>query len=646
MGGHRRRHDYHTHTSNPYNSISRRNLSASPLHGFRDFQPVVSSSLERNPCRAAWNYSTVNFYANRTTEKQKINLLILNGQPPSSKESTQLRLLPTTGNLRNVNFPNFSGTLERRVLMTDNTQQRCLENNNCISQYGSSFRSSLCIDKGRLLNRNHYQTRTSCLEDLKIIQSYLPNTNRITIRHFAKNSKDSGGEGKAGSWRDFNGRMKGFPLSSEFMAALGICVAFTTIVSLPTIVSSMKKSDNQYDELEVEDAIHHQMVAVSKELEPELRKFLNIVLDKGDDNGKRRIIGNTAEIIVDVLNSEALQNAIASLVSRVIATQQFQTACQKLIKALWDDLIHDPETTAQVVQLLNTAIHDENIKRSFKELIIGLLKDKEIYNELTGMVVLLAEENEVLDATRSLLTESAHNALNDPEILDHSMDFAADVVGDDLVQRTSGMALRNTVTYAVSPSLSTFLSIFGGCLVLFSVSAIGNARASAREGREIDIAASVVARNVGTIVLNALTKILTFPRRVVAVSFYAIIGVMAHPLKWIGNTMASIATTTRLHDTIDRTFRTILSPVQLLFHPSVAGIEVISLLRRVGTILQSATGGILGFSARLGKNCANFLWGITNKLKAAHSGPKLVDLRCAILQVIFTLRTFFTGYFG
>lgn len=50
--------------------------------------------------------------------------------------------------------------------------------------------------------------------------------------------------------------------------------------------------------------------------------------------------------------------------------------------------------------------------------------------------------------------ESAHNALNDPEILDHSMEFATDVVGDDIVQQTSGEALRNTVTYAVGPGVS------------------------------------------------------------------------------------------------------------------------------------------------------------------------------------------------
>lgn len=63
-------------------------------------------------------------------------------------------------------------------------------------------------------------------------------------------------------------------------------------------------------------------------------------------------------------------------------------------------------------------------------------------------------KKKVLDASRAHLTESDHKALNDSEILDHSMEFTTDVVGDDVVQRTSGEALRNTVTYAVRPSFS------------------------------------------------------------------------------------------------------------------------------------------------------------------------------------------------
>lgn len=61
---------------------------------------------------------------------------------------------------------------------------------------------------------------------------------------------------------------------------------------------------------------------------------------------------------------------------------------------------------------------------------------------------------QVQTATKDLLVESAHNALNDPDILDHSMEFATEVVGDDVVQRTAGEALYNTLSYAVRPALS------------------------------------------------------------------------------------------------------------------------------------------------------------------------------------------------
>jgi hypothetical protein len=40
------------------------------------------------------------------------------------------------------------------------------------------------------------------------------------------------------------------------------------------------------------------------------------------------------------------------------------------------------------------------------------------------------------------------------------MEFATDVVGDDVVQRTSGEALRNTVTYAVRPGVSVGMFSF------------------------------------------------------------------------------------------------------------------------------------------------------------------------------------------
>ncbi len=265
------------------------------------------------------------------------------------------------------------------------------------------------------------------------------NNKKIPIQTSAKVTEASGGEG-------FDGTM---------VAAVLVSTALAAYIISPENLEKMRSSTNEYNEVEVEDDIYNRIKDVSDEVRGEItRKILGKELAEMME-AEHKTAGNTADVVADVLNSDALQNAIASLITRVVSSDQFQSACQTLLKNLWSDLVNDPETLAQIVALLNTAIKDEKIKKSFKELVLGLLQDEEVYNELTGLVVKLGEDKEVLDATKELLTESAHQALNDPEILDHSMEFATDIVGDNVIQRTSGEALRNTVTYAVRPSLST-----------------------------------------------------------------------------------------------------------------------------------------------------------------------------------------------
>lgn len=153
----------------------------------------------------------------------------------------------------------------------------------------------------------------------------------------------------------------------------------------------MRASNNQYNDIEIEDAIRKQMERVHKEMSG------NMGIEDGDDEDDEmyKSAGNTVDVIADVLNSEALQNAIASLIAGVMDSSQFQNASKKLLKNLWDDLVNDPETTAQVVQLLNNAIQNDQIKHSFKKLVMEILEDDEVYNKLTGLVVQLGEEKEV-----------------------------------------------------------------------------------------------------------------------------------------------------------------------------------------------------------------------------------------------------------
>lgn len=326
--------------------------------------------------------------------------------------------------------------------------------------------------------------------------------------------------------------------TGDLVSMYGIFGLILLIVFSPFIVNQMRKSENMYEEIETDDPVAHAEKIYRREMmEAQLaERVLGNLIGEGDDSagtGRPRSIDTTVDMIADVLNSESLQSALASLITRVLDSEQFQKACQTLLKNLWNDLVNDPETTAQVVQLLQNAIQNKDIQRSVKKLVMQIIDDKEVYDELTRLLVRLGQEKEVLAATQSLLTESAHNALNDPEILDHSMEFATDVVGDDIVQRTSGEALRNTVTYAVRPGLSTFLSLVGVGLLLFGLSALANARATEHESAIVEKALTTVMRNIQGTTVEGMGVLLSLPGRLLSACLSALSSIATFPLKLI-----------------------------------------------------------------------------------------------------------------
>lgn len=206
----------------------------------------------------------------------------------------------------------------------------------------------------------------------------------------------------------------------------------------------MRKSDSTYDEdFDGEDPI------------VDMTKIMTEEFGLGTDSPFLKSVGGGVDgIVADLLNSPRIQQAVTDLVTKVLSSPEFKRATQVLLKELWKDLVEDPETLAQVIHLLQNVIQDEHIKEAAVQLVMEVFNDKEVLDELVSLLQRLGKEKEVLEATQALLVESAHNALNDPEILDHSMEFATDVVGDDVVQQTAGEALYNTFSYAVRPTLS------------------------------------------------------------------------------------------------------------------------------------------------------------------------------------------------
>ena len=179
----------------------------------------------------------------------------------------------------------------------------------------------------------------------------------------------------------------------DLVSVYAIVLLIVLIIVSPYVIEQMKQADRTEDsDIDEYDPVAHAEKIVRYEL------FGNEHKEKEQREETKeglRSVGNTVDMAADVLKSKALQEAIASLITRVLESVQFQEACQTLLKNLWNDLVNDPETTAQVVQLLNNAIQNKEIQRSVRRLVLQLIQDKEVYDELTRLLVRLGQEEEV-----------------------------------------------------------------------------------------------------------------------------------------------------------------------------------------------------------------------------------------------------------
>lgn len=91
------------------------------------------------------------------------------------------------------------------------------------------------------------------------------------------------------------------------------------------------------------------------------------------------------------------------------------------------------------------------------------------------------------------------------------MEFATDVLGDDIVQRTAGEALRNTVGHAVRPASTVVFTTFGLVLLMSSILAVGYARSTEQEVHLFEIAAKSFANNASL----GIQRILSWPGQMV-----------------------------------------------------------------------------------------------------------------------------------
>mmetsp|Transcript_34002 Transcript_34002/g.71575 ORF Transcript_34002/g.71575 Transcript_34002/m.71575 type:complete len:479 (+) Transcript_34002:91-1527(+) len=449
----------------------------------RSTTPASRRFLSRRCIGSSSSFNSIPLCALQLQPRQNIVQVHGCSTMPSASAVAVVRSLHEPNHYRRSHRTFLSSTVNSSIILPSVSTPHYpgnLQNNNAwLRRNSSAAMCGLGLGSTRWLSSNSFKHSPPNAR-ISTLESFLRDKNKLThspiIRHFASNSKKAKGTSSEpnNKFADYSTMKTLKELHNYVKTHLSMDIWTINILLLafiigPAVWNSMKNSTHTDDDIPVDDPVEHSvkilMDSIRNTNQPGETQSSSSSSSSFNVNKKVSITSpeeDAKRILTDLLASENIRTTASRIASSVIQSPPFQNACVVLVKNIWSDLANDPETTAQLTTLVTTVLQNEKMYAAVKALVLQLVNDEEVYRELTKLVVKVGGEQEVLDATQKLLTESAHKTLNDPNVLDHSMEFATEVVGDDVVQRTGGEALRNTVGYAVqlSGSVGQYVSSF------------------------------------------------------------------------------------------------------------------------------------------------------------------------------------------
>ena len=284
-------------------------------------------------------------------------------------------------------------------------------------------------------------------------------------------------------------------MSTELQTGLLVSVLGTLLVAMPRGIVYFKEHYAQNNESFINSNlpdVYEDIDFIDDEMLSGLstRVILDYIFEneprnKDDDN----VLHRASAFLSKVIYNDKTEAALKSLVVSVLKSEEMIKEIRALAASLFQELIVDQRTKDQVVELVKEVVAQESVKKAVTELIIDLLRDDEIFEKFLDLISRIFGDESVKESVRILLTNAAHETLIDEGIVQHTKEFAASLVADSTIQRTSGDALWNTIGYSLSPSEgTTIVLVFVGVLSLalgFFALTMSNASVSLPETSQV-----------------------------------------------------------------------------------------------------------------------------------------------------------------
>jgi hypothetical protein len=164
-----------------------------------------------------------------------------------------------------------------------------------------------------------------------------------------------------------------------------------------------------------------------------------------DEEIRKTASVTAGDLLHQLLGDKPLQARATKFVGELVSDPETVASLQKVLLRL----LADPSTRSQLVQLL---AHPETAS-AIQSLLMWAIREPTTMAALGDLVGHLVEDEKVQLRVQQSLTTVLHRTLDDQELRSHASQTLAAVLADDALQKRTGDALWNAVTWSVTPKM-------------------------------------------------------------------------------------------------------------------------------------------------------------------------------------------------
>ena len=218
--------------------------------------------------------------------------------------------------------------------------------------------------------------------------------------------------------------------------------------------------------------------AVTTQVELLAKAVVTTVLNDG------QVLQKATEFVTALSADPGTQQALVQLLLVALRHKDTQQELYRLSQLIVGNVLSNPQTTQQVVQLLQHVLADPATQDNVIVLLQHLMANETTRVALGQLTSATLQTEEVQQQVNDVAANAVHYTLNDPAVFEHATQFVSGVLSEKDVQKSSGEHLWNAFTYSITPTL---FGVQSGSTTTKTTTVAATAATEATEATEVEV---------------------------------------------------------------------------------------------------------------------------------------------------------------